>query len=181
MVADANQAITVQKGQRIQRSVTEESFVMWQGSASPKEIAVQVIIVSLRQAAQHLLMKLVVNVHLGITALRVQQTPSHVIQEHTMVEMVQLTQVHVYRALMAYSVIHLVLLPLMGGVRLDTIVHLGSQLALHLYMFVHWDISVLQESVVLQNVNLANTKTNLSKTAARNALKDTIAMRRMAE
>ena len=98
-----------------------------------------------------------------------------------MVEMKQLMQVHAYHALMVHSAILLALLLLMDSVRLDTIVQLGSQLAHHLHMSVHSDISVLQGLVVQQSVNLASTKMSVSKRVARNALSDTIAMQHMVE
>jgi len=72
-------------------------------------------------------MALVVNVHLGITALKALLTPSHVIQEHIMVAMKELAQVYVCYALMALSAIHLVLMFLMDNVQLVTTVQLDSQ------------------------------------------------------
>lgn len=126
-------------------------------------------------------MTLVENAHLDVIALKALLPPYPATQEHIMVAMKQLVQVHVGHALKASSAIHLASLLLTGNVQLDITVQLGSRLAHHHHLFVLVEVSVPQALAVLQNASLDTIKMNSNKTLARNALNDITAMQHLVE
>ena len=121
------------------------------------------------------------NAHLDVIALKALLPLYPATQEHIMVAMKQLAQVHAGNALMASSAIHLASLLLMGNVQLDITVQLGSRLAHHQHLSVLVEVSVPQVLAVLQSVSLDPIKMNSNKTLVRNALNDTTAMPHLVE